>query len=294
MKHNIKISASSRYYLSDDVLKFPGGELHPRLEVKEDNDEQVHITASIRSSDDLMLLCLVMDAAKRLDLEYGIKCTYELLLEYVPYARQDRVAVQGESLGLKVVANIINGLMFDSVSLFDPHSIVSEALFNNSVVYAQDELLALYVRKLRAQDIVDAQLMEGYYRKHAILVPDLGAAKKAPKLLLNKGITSEYIGRKSSLELVYASKTRDPRTGKLSSPSIDKEGLENLAEMNLIIIPDDICDGGGTFIMLAEYLREEGITADLALVVTNGIFSKGKDVLYKHFKYVEAYADWTK
>jgi ribose-phosphate pyrophosphokinase len=46
---------------------------------------------------------------------------------------------------------------------------------------------------------------------------------------------------------------------------------------------DDLCDGGGTFIGIAQELRKAGITQPLYLYVSHGIFSKGLEVLFQHF-----------
>ena len=45
------------------------------------------------------------------------------------------------------------------------------------------------------------------------------------------------------------------------------------------LIMDDICDGGGTFVLLAEYLLRHG-AASVGLAVTHGIFTKGIDILF--------------
>ena len=50
-----------------------------------------------------------------------------------------------------------------------------------------------------------------------------------------------------------------------------------------ILIVDDICDGGRTFIGLAEELKKKN-AGDLYLFVTHGIFSQGFSELKKHFK----------
>ena len=47
-----------------------------------------------------------------------------------------------------------------------------------------------------------------------------------------------------------------------------------------ILIVDDLCDGGGTFLGIAN--QAEG-TVPLGLYITHGIFSKGFGELGKHF-----------
>jgi len=49
------------------------------------------------------------------------------------------------------------------------------------------------------------------------------------------------------------------------------------------LIVDDICDGGGTFLGLAEELKECN-SGDLYLAVSHGIFSKGSQTLLDNFK----------
>jgi ribose-phosphate pyrophosphokinase len=44
------------------------------------------------------------------------------------------------------------------------------------------------------------------------------------------------------------------------------------------LIVDDICDGGATFIGIADAIHEKDPDADVRLYVTHGIFSKGIDV----------------
>jgi len=58
----------------------------------------------------------------------------------------------------------------------------------------------------------------------------------------------------------------------------------NAKGKNLVIV-DDICDGGRTFIELARVLKEKGANK-VALYVTHGIFSQGLDVLKEHIDHV--------
>lgn len=53
----------------------------------------------------------------------------DLVLPYIPHARQDK---RNNSLfTLKYFSEIINSLKFKNIFVFDPHSDVSKALFNN-------------------------------------------------------------------------------------------------------------------------------------------------------------------
>lgn len=48
-------------------------------------------------------------------------------------------------------------------------------------------------------------------------------------------------------------------------------------EGKICLITDDICDGGGTFLLTAMALKDRG-AVDVKLYVTHGIFSKGLDI----------------
>ena len=80
---------------------------------------------------------------------------------------------------------------------------------------------------------------------------------------------------------MVATKERDPATGKLGSPTMCPSGIANLSGKSALIF-DDICDGGYTFIQLAEYLQDNCNCA-LDLAVTHGIFSKGLGRLRENF-----------
>ena len=101
----------------------------------------------------------------------------------------------------------------------------------------------------------------------AFVAPDAGAAKEVQQLaiLMNK-------------EFIQGHKTRDTRTGALSG-----FGYSGSVEGKNLLIIDDICDGGGTFIGLAEALRATETPEDISLYVTHGMFTKGYDGLLKCF-----------
>ena len=76
------------------------------------------------------------------------------------------------------------------------------------------------------------------------------------------------------MPVTFCEKERDVSTGwitgfKLESPEI-VVGKD-------ILITDDICDGGMTFLKCAEALKEAGANS-VSLYVTHGIFSKGLDI----------------
>ncbi|UYL04346.1 ribose-phosphate pyrophosphokinase [Klebsiella phage KP13-16] len=249
-----------------DHFTFKGGEEQVKIDlnhVPKGSIGFVDITAKIKNSTDVMALAMLVDACSRLE-NLDVTTEFILNLPYIPYARQDRVMQPGEALSIKVFANIINSLGFDKVIVDDPHSDVSAALLNNVKIRGQDTLVAEFHEGLAGKDVV-------------IVAPDAGARKKAQK-----------VSDRLRLPLVEAGKVRDLKTNEITGTAVfgDVEGRE-------CVIVDDICDGGRTFIALAQVLKAKGAKR-VIIYVTHGIFSYGKEVIYEGgVDEIYAYHDWT-
>lgn len=228
-----------------ESFTFSGGEPHIKINPNFDKSHNVSITHRLNSFNDLGLLCLAVDALQRMDAKLG-----NLIIPYFPSARQDRVMVKGESLSVKVYADIINNFNFKKVFVFDAHSEVTPAVLNNCEVITNHKFIEKVIQ-LIGNDVV-------------LISPDGGALKKIYKL-------SEFLG---GVEVVECSKSREVKTGKLTG---FKAYSEDLKGKDCLIV-DDICDGGGTFIGLAEVLKNKN-AGKLYLAVSHGIFSKGLDDL---------------
>jgi ribose-phosphate pyrophosphokinase len=226
-------------------LTFSGGEPHIKIQSNFEVNEAVTITHRLNSFNDLGLLCVTVDALRRM----GVKII-NLFIPYFPGARQDRVMIPGEPLSVKVYADILNAMNLNQVTVFDAHSEVTPALVNNCVVIPNHTFIAAVIKKIG--------------NKVKLISPDGGALKKIYKV-------SEYLG---GVEVVECSKSRDVKTGKLSGFKVYNDDLQG----SDCLIVDDICDGGGTFIGLAEELKKKN-AGKLYLAVSHGIFNKGFDDL---------------
>jgi ribose-phosphate pyrophosphokinase len=224
---------------------FSGGEPHIKIVPDFDTNRKVTITHRLNSFNDLGLLCVTVDALRRMDVKI-----IELFIPYFPAARQDRVMIPGEPLSVKVYADIINAMQLNKVFVFDAHSEVTPALLNNSTVIPNYAFIKEVLNKI-GENV-------------KLISPDGGALKKIYKV-------SEFLG---GVEVVECSKSRDVKTGKLSGFKVYEEDLQG---MDCLIV-DDICDGGGTFVGLAEELKKKN-AGKLYLAVSHGIFNKGFDVL---------------
>lgn len=224
-----------------EMKKFAGGECHIRFSKQFSENDRVRLNTRLNSSDELLTLCLAVDALRNMGVSY-----IEAFIPYVPYARQDRVMTPGEPLSVKVFARIINQLELNRVIVFDAHSDVSPALIDRCVNITNHDMVATLLKELDLKDYV-------------LVSPDLGAYKKIDKLAQKLGYTGE---------IVTGIKIRDLVTGNIVKSDVNATDLQGKS----CIVVDDICDGGRTFIELAAALKAKQ-AGDLYFMVSHGIFS---------------------
>ncbi len=188
---------------------------------------------------------------------------------YIPYImglRSDRLFVEGGIRYIKdVLAPLINSQNFESVTCIDPHSDVAQNCINN--FYSIDNAPLVKFALEHLYRFQRGQAIKGNFQ---FFSPDAGASKKIYKV-------AEKLGYHD--EIIVCGKDRD-ENGKLTKTIIP----DNWHFDKDIIIIDDICDGGGTFINLAKAIKETGLhKGKMYLVVTHGIFSKGLKELNEIF-----------
>ena len=243
-----------------NFITFNGGELHIKINNNIDytNVDKVIISHRIKSGNDIMQILISKDAIER----KGVK-HFDLIIPYIPYARQDRLCVEGESFTLQVFCKIINSMNFDNVYVLDAHSDVAPALLNNCINLSNQQYVLEMLRELYPKS---------QYESSPILVsPDSGANKKI-------NILAEYLNKFNHISVVKCDKVRDVRTGNLTGFEVFAADLK----CKDCIIVDDICDGGRTFIGIAEELKKKN-AGNIYLFVTHGIFSNEFDELNKYF-----------
>lgn len=247
----LNVNVSVRQWL------FPGGEvgvdINDLAQVDGMNVDRVCVDARLRSSDDVMALIMTTNALRK---EFPL-AKFMLDMPYVPYARQDRVCNRGEALSIEAFADIVNMLKYDLVQIVDPHSPVTPALIKNCAIRDQFEIF---------KDIKTS------FREITIVAPDAGATKKC----------EEFAKKVGAAGVITCSKTRNLADGKITGMTVDGPG--DMSHLNLLVL-DDICDGGRTFIELAMLLEVRN-PKSLELAVTHGIFSKGVDAVTNHYDHV--------
>lgn len=190
------------------------------------------------SDEELFTLASTVDFIKRMSHPAQGLC---LFMPYVPNARMDRIKSPQENFSLKVFANFINSLGFDSVYTNNVHSNVSQALINNIENRDDEPLIKFAIDK---------------YHPDVIFFPDEGACKRYADL---------EIVKKSNKPIAFGIKKRDWKTGKIL-------GLDVISDVDLtnkkVLIIDDICSAGGTFKFSSMKLKEMG-SNDVALFVSH-------------------------
>ena len=247
-----------------ESFKYPGGELQVRLnkEIIENLKESdfVIIIANIYNSDDVMKLLLLQSAIDSVT-QHIVPSNKATVIPYLPYSRADRRFVEGDCLGKSVFLNVIKSI-WSMVYTIDCHSSAFDKDYFDIPV---DELLKSKIVVLADEPI-------------NILFPDLGAKNRYGSIF------SDMPGA----NIFFCEKKRDPVTGKFLGFKVPTDIDKNLET----IIIDDICDGGGTFIGIANELKMS--REKLSLYVTHGIFSKGLEELSKWFSNIITTDTFTK
>jgi ribose-phosphate pyrophosphokinase len=262
------------YDIPFDITHYPPGEIGVKIKptifqaggfTKFDiQNGVINIHVQFQSVEDLFTVALLKNALETL-VDHSRYTEFNLLIPYFPFGRQDRVTVRGEAFSLQVVANYINSLNFDRVVVSDPHSYVTPAVIDKCEVDNTDAFRSLH----------------DFLTKHDIgflVSPDLGASKKV-----------EEIGRVYDLPVLQYTKKRDLNTGRLSGFDCINREVAVVGGDGLII--DDICDGGGTFLGIAEHFHRFS-SAQLHLYTTFGFYTKGRELLEQSFKSVNCAYDY--
>lgn len=178
----------------------------------------------------------------------------ELIMPYVPNARQDRVKSNEDIFTLKYFCQFINSLKFSKVRVQDVHSNVSLALLDRVCDYG----IAYPIHKvlidvaITETGSVSRENYEKCLENLVVFFPDEGAMKR-------------YSSEIGEAPIAFSIKNRDWKTGQIKG--LDLMNGEAVKGKNILII-DDICSKGGTFYHSAKALKEAG-AANIYLYITH-------------------------
>ena len=206
------------------ITKFSDGEFAVYFEESIRGRDIFLVQSTFPSSDNLMELLLMIDAAKRASAR-----TINAVMPYFGWARQDRKDKPRVSIGAKLVADLLSAAGVNRVITMDLHADQIQGFFNVPVdhLYASGVFLP-YLQTLNIEDLVIAS-------------PDVGGSKRA-------NTYAKYLG----CPLVLCNKTR-ARANVIASMQIigDVEGK------NVVII-DDMVDTAGSITKAADIIKEAG------------------------------------
>ena len=229
--------------LTYSILKFHSGEIQVKLchvnTTPSDRAYELNISSSVLNSDHIMELLQLVEALRH----YFPKANLILRMPYCAYSRQDRRCNAGESFSLKVFANLINSCNFLTVYTENNHSDVATALINNCVNNPTSIPICTKVDFL--------------------VSPDAGANKKVSAL-----------SQAMKIPFIRADKQRDLATGAITETIvyIDADSIKN----KTLLIVDDICQGGRTFLELAKAIKAIQPDCTVNLHVTHMMNSEEK------------------
>lgn len=154
-----------------------------------------------------------------------------LYIPYLPHARMDRVKNPEDVFTLRTFARVINSMDFERVYVWDAHSNVGPALIDRC-------------HDVNALTWIEEAIKEMNYPKDylCLFFPDEGAQKR-------------YGGMFPDYKQAFGIKKRNWETGKIEGYMI--VGEDNVKDNHILII-DDICSYGNTFVKAAEALHEAG------------------------------------
>ena len=209
-------------YLNDRIVEFgsfPNGEFNLPIKDLIIKAEKNHVKFVYEDNTDLVKLLILRGWLG--DMTKDMKSI--LSFSYLPYSRMDR-ANGHYAPSLRYISGFINSLGFSKVILRDPHSDISLKLIANS------ESFDWCKNKLE-----DAMFRGDFTSVH---YPDDGAKNR--------------FSIPGKLPLSNGKKIRDFLTGQITSTEITGEVT------NRVLIVDDMCSKGGTFVNAAKLLKSKG------------------------------------
>lgn len=166
-----------------------------------------------------------------------------LNMPFLVYGRQDKLISNNTTFAKIVMERLVMESGYTRILTYDAHS-------DNSDFIQSREPVELIGAAIAHQDVV--------------CFPDAGAVKRYMHLIGNH------------IPAIYCEKVRNQITGEI-------EGLQLMSDDDItgknVLVLDDLCDGGKTFIEVAKILNAQG-AGELTLAISHGIFSKGINIIF--------------
>ena len=206
------------------VVVFSDGEFQPSYEESIRGHHVFIVQSTMPSTDNLMELLLMIDAAKRASAHKVIA-----VIPYFGWARQDRKDQPRVSIGSKLVANMLTAAHVDRIITMDLHADQIQGFFDipMDALYASSIFID-HIQKMNIDNLL-------------IAAPDLGASKRA----------SAY-AKRLGCDLAVCHKQR-ARANVVESMTL----IGDVKDKNVIIL-DDIIDTAGTIVKAGQVMMDNG------------------------------------
>lgn len=221
------------------IERFPDGEMKVDVAVNP-RGQDVYLLQSTHPpvGEHLLELLLMVDAFRR-----GGAGRITAVMPYFGYARQDRRAYGRESLGSRLVAELIVTAGIDRVVGLDLHTPSIEGCFS------------VPLEHLTAVPVLAERLREHVKRPSVIVSPDMGAVKLAERY-------AERLG----LPMAVVHKIRQ------SGAVVRAQGVVGDVKGLVPILVDDMITTAGTMQAAAQAVLEQGAMNELFVVASHGLF----------------------
>ncbi|MBO5004963.1 MAG: hypothetical protein J6D03_06970 [Clostridia bacterium] len=252
------------------IINFPDGEVSIEIDDEIDHKiDYIDIYVRITSAEKLFILMQVCDILKRHGIEYNIMITYLMSM------RMDRVMSWNRPFSLKVVADMIKLCEAHNVYVLEPHS-------NRTITELGGLTMINPMTEIQNNAVNDVLSNTN----HVVIFPDAGAKERYTNMNVDNN------------RIILFDKKRDIETGKILSLEPKKKEISDswIKIVSDITVIDDLCDGGGTFVGIAKYIRTLNPTCKLQILLTHAVNPDGIKNLYEYYDNItitNSYANWT-
>ncbi len=218
--------------------KFSDGELSFYFDESVRGCDVFLIQSTCNSSDNIMELLLMIDAARRASAQY-----VTVVVPYFGYARQDRKDKPRVSIAAKLMANVLTSAGANRLMTCDLHAGQIQGFFDIPVDHLDGSaILVPYVKSLKLENLLMAS-------------PDVGGTARARKF-------AKYF----AADMVVCDKHRK-RANEVASMQV----IGDVTNADVVLV-DDIVDTAGTICKAANLIKEKGANSVRA-ICTHGVLS---------------------
>ena len=232
----------AKYYGKDlgasTILKFSDGEMSPSFDESVRGCDVFIIQSTFPSSDNLMELLLMIDAARRASAHY-----VTAVMPYFGYSRQDRKDRPRVAIGAKLIGNLLTAAGADRLMTIDLHAGQIQGFMDFPVDHLEGNAIFVpYLKSLNLDNLVFAS-------------PDVGGV-----------VRTKNMAKFFNAEMVICDKHRK-RANEIASMQLigDVKGAD-------VVLVDDLIDTGGTLCKAAQLIMDKGANSVRA-VVTHPVLS---------------------